>query len=173
MLDRKAWAPPTVDELRVSTNPKVTYGLFGHEGPAQSEVQNLPIQGKVEKNRPDTDFALGPEHWLTTTGSSLGPTQISEQMVSDIKNIVRLNIMELGGNSADANATYIKGHYEPSHKSVLCNPNYTPANLLDMVQATLMIMVKMDIIFQKIIDKLLANHKIMEHLERLMVPLKL
>ena len=125
MLDRKAWAPPTVDELRVKTNPKVTYGLFGHEGPAQSEVQNPPIQGTVEKNRPDTAYTVGCDRWLTTTGSSLGPTQIPQQMVTDTDRC-SLEYYGSGGNAADSKATYITGHHEPSHRHELCKQNLNP-----------------------------------------------
>ena len=124
MLDRQAWAPPNVDELRVKTNPKVTYGLYGHEGPAQSGIQNLPIQGKVEKNRPDTDFAMGPEHWLTTTGSSLGPTQIPEQMISEKEHC---SSEYYGLSRGDSKASYLKGHHEPTHRQELCGTNYNPA----------------------------------------------
>ena len=89
------------------------------KGPAQSGIQNLPIQGKVEKNRPDTDFALGPQHWLTTTGSSLGPTQIPEQMLSDNERCTT-EYYGSSGNAADSKATYIKGHHEPTHRQELC-----------------------------------------------------
>ena len=125
MLDRKAWIPPTVDELRAKTNPKVTYGLFGHEGPAQSTVQNLPIQGTVEKNRPDTDFALGSQHWFTTTGSSLGPTQKAEQMISDSERCTT-EYYGSGGNAADSKASYIKGHHEQSRRPEFCPNNFNP-----------------------------------------------
>ena len=39
----------TVDQLRTETNPKLTFGLEGHQGPAQSVIKNLGIQGKMEK----------------------------------------------------------------------------------------------------------------------------
>ena len=78
MLNRKAWEPPTVNELRTATNPKIVHELHGLEGPAQSKVQ-MHLFRKDRKNRPDTNFAIGSDRWLTTTGSSLGPTQIPEQ----------------------------------------------------------------------------------------------
>ena len=126
MLDREAWQPPTVDELRVVTNPKVTYGLEGHQGPAHSEVQNLPIQGKVEKNRPDTDFALGPQRWLTTTGSSLGQTQKPEQMMGHV-NSCSTEYYGHGG-TVEGEVSYVKGHNEEPHKQQLCSlPVTVPA----------------------------------------------
>ena len=55
-------------ELRTVTNPKVTYGLDGHEGPADSRVKERGSLGTVDKNRPDTYFVNSPERYLTTTG---------------------------------------------------------------------------------------------------------
>ena len=46
MLDRKAWQPPTVDELRVATNPKVTYGLQGHQAVSYTHL-TLPTSDLV------------------------------------------------------------------------------------------------------------------------------
>ena len=54
------WLPKTVDQLRVETNPKLTFGLEGHQGPAQSVIKNLGVQGKMEKNQPDTYYINGP-----------------------------------------------------------------------------------------------------------------
>ena len=124
MLDRKAWEPPTVNELRTATNPKVTYGLLGHEGPAQSEVQNRPIQGKMEKNRPDTNFAVGPNRWLTTTGSSLGQTQAPKQMLGHVNKCATEYFG--GSNGGDEQRSYISGHHEASHRQELCTTNMNP-----------------------------------------------
>lgn len=68
MEARSMWKDKTVDELRVKTNPKQTYGLDNLEGPAQAEIQNRGIEGKVEKNRPDTYYINNPDRWFTTTG---------------------------------------------------------------------------------------------------------
>jgi hypothetical protein len=125
MMDRKAWQPPTVDELRAQTNPKVTYGLFGHEGPAGTKIQNLPIQGKVEKNRPDTVHALGPEHWLTTTGSTLAQAQIPQQMISDTDHCTT-EYYGPGGVASDSKASYMKSHHEAPHRQELCGPHLNP-----------------------------------------------
>ena len=124
MLDRKAWEPPTVNELRTVTNPKVTYGLFGHEGPAQSGVQNTPVHGKIEKNRPDTDFTVCPNRWLTTTGSSLGPTQAPKQMLGNVNKCTTEYFGSSGGG--DEQGSYISGHHETSHRQELCSTNMNP-----------------------------------------------
>ena len=71
---RSKWLPPTVDQLRVKTNPKVTFGLGNHEGPANSRIKRPGIEGRVEKNRPDTFYVSGPDRWLTTTGREKAQT---------------------------------------------------------------------------------------------------
>ena len=63
-----------MDELRVHTNPKVTYGLLNHEGPALSKITQPGKLGNVEKYLPDTYYVNGPERYLTTTGAEKGPT---------------------------------------------------------------------------------------------------
>jgi len=68
MESRNDWLPKTVNELRVDTNPKETFGLLNHEGPANSYIKNSGILGDVDKNRPDTYFINSPERYLTTTG---------------------------------------------------------------------------------------------------------
>ena len=129
MMDRTSWISPTVDELRVKTNPKLTYHLAGHEGPAQSEVKNLGFEGAVEKNRPDTDYSLGPERWFTTTGNSIGQTIQSKQLLSDTNRITTTNeYYGVGGNDGDSKASYLKGHYEDSIRQNLGQTNITPVS---------------------------------------------
>jgi len=68
---RDKWVDRNVDELRVKTNPKLTFGLETHEGPAHYYIPNAPSaaqQGKVEKHLPDTYYLNTPDRWLTTTG---------------------------------------------------------------------------------------------------------
>ena len=48
---RKQWLPKTVDQLRTKTNPKVTFGLANHEGPAKVTNTLRGVEGRVEKNR--------------------------------------------------------------------------------------------------------------------------
>ena len=68
---RDKWVDRNVDELRVKTNPKLTFGLETHEGPAYYYIPNAPsavTQGKVEKYMPDTYYLNTPDRWITTTG---------------------------------------------------------------------------------------------------------
>ena len=84
MQDRKEWMPKTVDQLRTVTNPKTTGTLGGLEGPAQSKILNRGVFGKMEKNRPDTDYVLGPERYFTTNGIEMAPTAHSKQMMPHV-----------------------------------------------------------------------------------------
>ena len=56
MEARDSWLPKTVDEMRVDTNPKLEFMLTNLEGPAGAQVKNLGMIGKVEKQKPLTQF---------------------------------------------------------------------------------------------------------------------
>ena len=72
MESRNQWLPKTVDEMRVLTNPKISYDLSGFEGPADSHVKNIGILGRMEKQHPDTFYIQNQDRWLTTTGAEKG-----------------------------------------------------------------------------------------------------
>jgi len=82
---RDKWLPYTVDQLRVETNPKLEYELINHEGPAGAQIKNLGIQGRVEKQRPDTFYINTQDRWFTTTGSEKAETQRPIQEMGVIK----------------------------------------------------------------------------------------
>jgi len=84
MEDRNDWMPKTIDQLRVDTNPRTVGILTGLEGPAQSKITNTGIEGTIEKNRPNTDYVLGPERFFTTTGAEIAPTAHSNQMMGHV-----------------------------------------------------------------------------------------
>ena len=78
MMDREAWLPKTVDNLRVANNPKAGgAGLYGFEGPADSMIKSIGTaehMGRMEKNRPERTFEVGSNRLLTTTGLEKGQT---------------------------------------------------------------------------------------------------
>jgi hypothetical protein len=77
MESREKWIDRGVDELRVKTNPKLSYSLEGHQGPAAHYIQTAPTTaslGRMEKHLPDTFFVNTPDRWLTTTGLEKGET---------------------------------------------------------------------------------------------------
>jgi hypothetical protein len=81
MEARDKWLPKTVDELRVATNPKQEYDLNGLQGPAQSQIKNIGIEGKMEKYRPDTFFINTQDRWLTTTGAEKAGQLVPDYIV--------------------------------------------------------------------------------------------
>jgi hypothetical protein len=77
LTGRDAYMPKTVDELRIATNPKMTYDISDLPGPANSVIKKsatVETQGRVEKKRPDTYFENTSDRWLTTTGAVQGNT---------------------------------------------------------------------------------------------------
>jgi len=121
MMDREAWLPKTADELRVSNNPKPSGNmLFGHEGPAMSHIQNIGSIGQMEKNRPDTTYAMGPDRLLTTTGlekgQTLRPIQV-DRYVSRPETTVDYTGTAYGGAGNSGNSSnydHVVGEYRPS-----------------------------------------------------------
>jgi len=79
MEARNVWVDKTVDQLRAKTNPKVTFGLANHEGPANSIIKNRGIQGRIEKNRPDTFYLNTPDRWFTTGGQETAQRSRAEE----------------------------------------------------------------------------------------------
>lgn len=87
MAAREKWVDRNVDQLRTETNPKLTFGLANHEGPAyyyNSVSTTKEMQGKVEKYLPDTYFINTPDRWLTTTGLEKGQTSRAIQVEKDV-----------------------------------------------------------------------------------------
>ncbi len=76
---RDKWVDKTVNELRVLTNPKQSFELTNHQGPAQTLVKNLGVEGKVEKHLPDKFYINSPDRYLTTNGLEVASTLRSIQ----------------------------------------------------------------------------------------------
>jgi hypothetical protein len=77
--------PKCVDQLRVATNPKVTYAgrtVDGMKSKLRGEV------GKMEKNRVTTFYEQTPDNYLRTTGAYLKQSEIPEY---NVKNTNRLD----------------------------------------------------------------------------------
>ena len=116
---RDKWVDRNVDELRVKTNPKLTFGLETHEGPAYYYIQNAPTaatQGKVEKYLPDTYYLNTPDRWLTTTG--LEKAQTARPIQADRFVNRPSTTAEYFGAGSEQNgaATYAAPAVEPSKR---------------------------------------------------------
>jgi hypothetical protein len=120
MEARDSWLPPTVDELRVSTNPKLEYSLEGHQGPSYSHVQNVGIEGKVEKYRPDTYFINSQDRYFTTTGQEKGQAlRPIEEVYDTIRGDVSVSYSGVAGG--DKNASYVQKNYTAPKRVILEN----------------------------------------------------
>lgn len=121
MEARELWLDKTVDQLRVSTNPKTTFELAGHEGPGTHYIKNAPTaqtQGKVEKHLPDKYYVSGPDRWLTTTGLEKAQTARGVEILHDVN---RTNTSaEYYGSRANLNeGTYVPREYQKTRRPVL------------------------------------------------------
>ena len=120
MESREQWLPKTVDELRTTTNPKVTFGLANHEGPAQGMFVR-GHEGKVEKNRPDTFYLNSPDRWFTTTGQEKGQTNRSAQVMQPIKSNAGREYFGNGNGNQDGSslAGMTEQNFRKSRRPVL------------------------------------------------------
>jgi len=119
MEARDKWLPYTVDQLRVATNPKLEYELINHEGPAESYIKNLGIQGRVEKQRPDTFFINTQDRWFTTTGATKGETLRPIQETGIIKRNDVLSNYRGPAGATEMQAGYAPENFEPSKRIAL------------------------------------------------------
>jgi hypothetical protein len=126
---RDKWLPYTVDQLRVDTNPKLEYELTNHEGPASSHIKNLGIQGRVEKQRPDTYFINSQDRWFTTTGAEKGETLRPLQEMGIVKRNDNTNDYKGPAGSVNRKAAYAPENFETSKRTNLpaCDVNHSTA----------------------------------------------
>ena len=125
MEARDKWLDRNVDELRVKTNPKPSFTLEGHQGPAQSSVKNLGMEGQVQKYRPDGYFMNTQDRWLTTTGAEKGQRLVAdEQLCNTQRNESNAaGSWQMGTPSATMkNASYTPIEFEDS-KRIAADPN--------------------------------------------------
>ena len=124
MEARDKWMPKSVDDLRAGSNPKVSFDLNGHQGPANSiikESTNIKSQGKVEQYAPDTYYEVGQERWFTTTGTQKAPTARSNEIVPDT-NRKNTSTEYYGPQATHNSASYTKGVYKQPRRVEL-KPN--------------------------------------------------
>ena len=116
MEARDKWLPKTVDELRITTNPKLEYDLNGHQGPSYSHITNPGIIGRVEKNQPDRFYVNSQDRWLTTTGAEKGETLRPIQEMGILRrNSSDINYSGPAGNT-ERGAGYIPQEHEESKR---------------------------------------------------------
>ena len=147
MEARSAQLPKTVDQLRASTNPKVTYGgqvlgAYVGDGSAKSATDMVhkqitgpdgrrkPSVYQQFKNRPDTYYENSSSRWFTTTGAEKAQTVRSAVVLQPENRTTTTR--EYFGNAADreGEGTYQPGHFRKSHKITLDTENTGPATKL-------------------------------------------
>jgi hypothetical protein len=134
MEARDKWLPRNVDELRVLTNPKVTYGLQGHEGPADSVIKNPGFIGKVEKYLPDTYYNNTPDRWFTTTGQEKAQTVRSEEILQDVarpgtsREYFGSTALATGGEAGYAPQNYHQSFKTELEQNTTTGPNCSVGN---------------------------------------------
>ena len=112
---RDKWVDRGVDELRVATNPKQTFSLDGHQGPASSfikEYANTGHLGKFEKNLPDTYFVNTPDRWLTTTGQEKAQTLRAVEIEKEVNRATTTSEYYGVNSNVGGNNTYAPNNYE-------------------------------------------------------------
>jgi len=119
MEARDKWLPKTVDELRVATNPKQEYDLNGLQGPAQSQIKNVGIEGKVEKYRPDTFFINTQDRWLTTTGAEKAGQLVPDYIVKPSTRNETTTYQHGTPNAVLKTASYVPTRHEDSKRTQL------------------------------------------------------
>jgi len=127
MQARDKWIPKTVDELRVKTNPKVSYGGVMLGG--KNRVTNRGSIGHVEKNRPETYYNNGPERYMTTTGIEKAQTTRSSQVMPIENRETTTSSYYGGGTTATTESTYVPGSYLPAKRAVLESNDKHMSNL--------------------------------------------
>tara|TARA_Y100000389_G_scaffold203265_1_gene251159 strand:+ start:36506 stop:38272 length:1767 start_codon:yes stop_codon:yes gene_type:complete len=113
--NRDMWLPKTVDELRASNNPKNTYCLDNHMGPAIDPIKTRGNIGKIVKQGPDTYFVNN------STGIATGNkkhTSGSEQMLTK-ENRDDTSIEYYGARGNNESVSYSNGEYMDPHKQQL------------------------------------------------------
>ena len=125
MEARDKWISKTVDELRIKTNPKVTYeGVTLGGG---SAVQNRGIIGKVEKHLPDTYYINSPERYFTTPVGAKAPTVRSKTILQPVSRPGTTREY-FGDGAREGDGVRIRGKYQQAHRKILGAENTGPAD---------------------------------------------
>lgn len=109
----REWAlPPTTDELRIASKPKLTF--TSDPVPGVNVVTQPGIQAPVNKNKPDKFALLGMDRANTTTGAQKAPMLYSEQPIKpQARDSTSVEYYGSGGGQEGLWASYIRSFTEP------------------------------------------------------------
>ena len=124
---REKWVDKTVNELRVETNPKQSFELTGHQGPAQTLVKNLGKEGKVEKYLPEKYFINTPDRYLTTNGLEVASTLRAIQPDPTVHRATATKAYAGVAGNGLVQSVPKHGMYRMDHRQPLKQEGITPA----------------------------------------------
>jgi hypothetical protein len=104
--------PPTTDEVRVVTKPKLSYEP--PVIPGANQITQPGIQADVNKNRPDRFAVYGMDRVNTAVGAQVAQAHYPEQiMKTQARETTEKQYYGPGGNLAGVVASYIRAFTEP------------------------------------------------------------
>ena len=119
-MHRELWQPKDVDDLRTANNPKLSYKLDDHMGPAMQKVQNRGIQGKIVKRRPETFFENNDKLGMVAGVSGAKESSRRPQINLGEQNRDTTTVSYYGTKSSgEQSASYVNGEYQEAHKQQL------------------------------------------------------
>lgn len=109
----REWAlPPTTDELRIVSKPKLSYSA--DPTPGVNKVTLPGIQAQVNKNKPDRFAVLGMDRANTAVGAQTAPAIYPEQpMKTQARETTGVEYFGSGGGQEGHWASYIRAFTEP------------------------------------------------------------
>jgi hypothetical protein len=109
----REWAlPPTTDELRIVSKPKLSYST--DPTPGVNRVTLPGIQAQVNKNKPDKFAVLGMDRANTAVGAQTAPAIYPEQpMKTQARETTGVEYFGSGGGQEGHWASYIRAFTEP------------------------------------------------------------
>ena len=104
--------PPTTDELRIATRPKVTFS--SEPVPGAAVVTRPGIQAPVNKNRPDKFAILGMERANTTVGQQVASAMYPEVPMKDqARDSTTVQYYGSGNGAGGVWSSYLRAFTEP------------------------------------------------------------
>jgi hypothetical protein len=109
----REWAlPPTTDELRIASKPKLTF--TSDPVPGVNVVTQPGIQAPVNKNKPDKFAVLGMDRANTTVGAQVAPRLHPEEpMKPQARETTSVAYYGSGGGQEGLWASYVRSFTEP------------------------------------------------------------
>ena len=134
--------PKTTDEIRVKTNPKISY--YGRIVSGQKIAKPGKV-GTLYKNRPDTFYIQEPDRYFTTTGAVVAQEQ-RPCIVTRYTNRKTTELKTRTGSAAPVHGTVaqIRSKYKISPKITYKNDGMRNANLTGTWAATIQNMLGMN-----------------------------